>query len=103
MHVGLLVCDEVPERFQHIAGGYQQMFERLLSSHVPGFRVTRFDVQGGGLPATAKACDAWITTGSRASVYDDPAWIGAAVSFVKKIADAIYSSAFTVTAVPACE
>ena len=35
MHVGLLACDEVADRFQHIAGGYQQMFERLLSLDEP--------------------------------------------------------------------
>ena len=87
MHVGLLACDEVAERFGHIAGGYQQMFERLLSPHIPGLRVTRFDVQAGNIPADARTCDAWITTGSRASVYDDAQWIGAAETFVRKVAD----------------
>lgn len=87
MHVGLLACDEVAERFRHIAGGYQQMFERLLSPHIPGLRVTRFDVQAGDIPADARACDGWITTGSRASVYDDAGWIRAAETFVGKVAD----------------
>ena len=87
MHVGLLACDEAAERFRHIAGGYQQMFERLLSPHIPGLRVTRFDAQAGNIPADARACDAWITTGSRASVYDDADWIRAAERFVKKVAD----------------
>jgi GMP synthase-like glutamine amidotransferase len=88
VNVGLLACDEVAERFQHVAGGYQQMFERLLSRHIPGLRITRFDMQAGQVPASATECDAWITTGSRASVYDDAAWIRTAVSFVNKIADA---------------
>ena len=87
MHVGLLACDEVAERFRHIAGGYQQMFERLLSPHIPGLRITRFDVHAGHIPADARACDAWITTGSRASVYDDTEWIRSAETFVKKVAD----------------
>lgn len=87
MHVGLLACDEVAERFRHIAGGYQQMFERLLSPHIPGLRVTRFDVQAGDIPANAQACDAWITTGSRESVYDDVTWIRAAETFIRGIAD----------------
>ena len=87
MHVGLLAYDEVAERFRHIAGGYQQMFERLLSPHIPGLRVTRFDVQAGDTPADARACDAWITTGSRASVYDDAEWIRAGETFVRKVAD----------------
>ena len=87
MHVGLLACDEVAERFRHIAGGYQHMFERLLSPHIAGLRVTRFDVQAGNTPADARTCDAWITTGSRASVYDDAEWIRAAETFVRKVAD----------------
>ena len=87
MHVGLLACDEVDERFRHIAGGYQQMFERLLSPHIPGLRFTRFDVQALTLPADARACDGWITSGSRASVYDDAPWIGAVETFVRKVAD----------------
>jgi GMP synthase-like glutamine amidotransferase len=87
MHVGLLACDEVAERFRHIAGGYQQMFERLLSPHIPALRITRFDMQAGQGPADARACDAWITTGSRASVYDDAGWIRDAETVIRKIAD----------------
>ncbi|HEX3865961.1 MAG TPA: hypothetical protein VHV78_04380, partial [Gemmatimonadaceae bacterium] len=89
MHIGLLACDEVAMRFRDVAGGggYQQMFERLLSPHVPELRITRFDVQAGEMPAGARACDAWITTGSRASVYDDVVWIRAAEAFIRKVAD----------------
>ena len=45
MHVGLLACDEVADRFRAIGGDYQQMFDRLLSPHIPGLRFTRFDLQ----------------------------------------------------------
>jgi GMP synthase-like glutamine amidotransferase len=87
MHVGLLACDEVAERFRHIAGGYQEMFERLLSPHIPGLRLTRFDVRAGNTPAAPSECDAWITTGSRASVYDDEEWIRGTETFIRKVAD----------------
>jgi GMP synthase-like glutamine amidotransferase len=87
VHVGLLACDEVAERFRHIAGGYQEMFERLLSPHIPDLRLTRFDAHAGDIPADARVCDAWITTGARASVYDDADWIRAAETFVRKVAD----------------
>jgi GMP synthase-like glutamine amidotransferase len=87
VHVGVLAFDEVDERFREIAGGYSQMLERLLSPHMPELRVTRFDVQALNLPADARTCDGWITTGSRASVYDAAAWIGAAETFVRKVAD----------------
>ena len=87
MHVGLLACDEVAERFRHLAGGYLQMFQTLLSPHIPGLRLTRFDVQAGDVPADARLCDAWITTGSRASVYDDALWIRSTEHFLTTIAD----------------
>ena len=87
MHIGLLACDEVAERFRHVAGDYQRMFDRLLSPHIPDLRLTRFDVQAGQMPADARVCDAWITTGSRASAYDDAAWIRAAEAFIAKVAD----------------
>jgi GMP synthase-like glutamine amidotransferase len=87
VHVGLLACDEVAERFRHIAGGYQQMFEGLLSPHIPGLRLTRFDLQAGDFPAGPRTCDAWITTGSRASVYDDAQWIRDTETFIRKVAD----------------
>jgi GMP synthase-like glutamine amidotransferase len=87
VHIGLLACDEVAERFRHVAGDYQHMFERLLSPHIPDLRVTRFDVQAGQTPSGARLCDAWITTGSRASAYDDAAWIRAAEEFIVKVAD----------------
>lgn len=64
------------------------MFERLLSPHIPDLSIKRFDLQAGDVPPNAAACDAWITTGSRASVYDDAAWIHAAVSFVRAVVDA---------------
>src|SRR5687767_12724224 len=86
MHLGLLACDEVAERFRHIAGGYQQMFERLLSPHIPDLRLTRFDLQAGNIPADTQMCDSWITTGSRASVYDDADWIRSAEAFVGRVA-----------------
>ena len=92
MHIGLLACDEVAERFRHVAGDYLHMFERLLSPHIPELRITRFDMRAGQAPADARACDAWITTGSRASVYDDAAWIRAAEDFIDKVADSVVRS-----------
>ncbi len=89
MNIGLLACDEVAEPFYDVAGGggYQRMFERLLAPHIPGLRLTRFDLRAGDLPVDARSCDAWITTGSRASVYDDSAWIRAAEAFVRDVAE----------------
>ena len=34
MKIGLLGCDDAPERLRHIAGGYRDMFEKLLAPQV---------------------------------------------------------------------
>ena len=47
MHIGLLACDDVAERFRHVAGDYQHMFDRLLSPHIPDLRLARFDMRAG--------------------------------------------------------
>ena len=75
MNVGLLECDHVDERFRHLAGGYREMFEALLRPHLPDLQFSYFDVCHGELPPAIDACDAYICTGSRASVYDQLEWI----------------------------
>lgn len=68
--LGLLQCDHVRSEFLGIAGDYDAMFRAWL----PGdWRV--YDVGAGELPADVLECAAYVTTGSRASVYDDEPWI----------------------------
>ena len=43
--------------FKPIAGGYRDMFERLLSPHIPDLQLTRFDVQAGEMPGDPRACE----------------------------------------------
>jgi GMP synthase-like glutamine amidotransferase len=88
MNIGLLACDDVPDRFRHIAGGYQDMFDALLRPYVPDLRFTRFDVCQGDVPATPDACDAYVCTGSRFSVYDERDWIEALKAYVRDLHDA---------------
>ncbi|MGZ5261330.1 MAG: hypothetical protein ACXWC0_27240, partial [Burkholderiales bacterium] len=88
MNIGLLACDDIPDRFLHIAGGYQDMFDALLRPYVPDLRFTRFDVCQGEVPATPDACDAYVCTGSRFSVYDERDWIEALKAYVRDVHDA---------------
>ena len=85
MNIGLLGCDDVPQRFRHIAGGYRDMFEKLLSPHLPGARYTWFDVVNGELPASADACDAYVCTGSRYSAYEERDWIVKLKDYVREL------------------
>jgi GMP synthase-like glutamine amidotransferase len=88
MNIGLLGCDDVPERLRYIAGGYRDMFEKLLAPQIPKLELTWFDVVHGGLPQSTDACDAYVCTGSRYSVYEDRDWIEKLKAFVRKLHEA---------------
>ncbi len=88
MNIGLLQCDHVAERFQHIAGDYPAMFGALFQRHAPQITLTPFAVCDDEWPSTLDACDAYVTTGSRFSVYDDVPWIQRLKEFVRQLHDA---------------
>lgn len=81
MKVGLLECDHVIDSLREISGDYRDMFSAFL----PELEFEYFDVCKGQLPATADACEAYLCTGSRLSVYDQEGWILELKSFVRKI------------------
>jgi GMP synthase-like glutamine amidotransferase len=85
MKLGLLLCDDVPQRFRHIAGGYREMFDALLRPHVPALEWRHYDVRGGELPAMHDECEAYVCTGSRYSVYDELPWIAQLNAFVRML------------------
>jgi len=79
MTLGLLQCDHVDEHNRHIAGDYNDMFAHWL----PGdWRV--YDLTAGHFPE-ANECDAWVSTGSHYSVYDDVPWIRRFAQLVRAI------------------
>jgi len=85
MKIGLLECDHVRPELLHIAGDYREMFPALFASEAPEWEFVFFDVCNGDFPASVDACDAYICTGSRSSVYDDDAWISHLKAFVQKL------------------
>ena len=88
MHLGILKADSVRDELQPQFGDYPGMFERLLLQAArdlafdrqPTFEV--FDVQAGQFPQV-DACDGYVITGSRDSVYDDQEWIRQLSEFVR--------------------
>jgi GMP synthase-like glutamine amidotransferase len=79
MIVGLLQCDHVADDLLGIAGDYDDMFQRWLPAE---WRV--YDLPAGHFPALHE-CDAWVSTGSRHSVYDDIDWIHRFAALVRDI------------------
>ncbi len=72
MKIGLLQCDT--------GRGFDAMFANWLPADW-----TIYDLQKGEAPQNLNECDAYITTGSKASVYDDEPWIHEFAELTRKI------------------
>ena len=81
MRVGLLLCDHVRPEFGSIAGDYPDFFARFL----PGQEWEVFDLSAGEFPGTLGSCDAWLTSGSRHSVYEAVDWIENFVGLIRQL------------------
>lgn len=85
MKIGLLECDHVREELLHIAGDYRQMFPALFAPIAPHWKFEFFDVCNNHFPESADACDVYLCTGSKFSVYDDEAWITRLKIFIQDL------------------
>jgi GMP synthase-like glutamine amidotransferase len=81
MKIGLLECDHVADKLRHIGGDYLDMFAALF----PQDDLIPFDACNGEFPDNLDACDAYMCTGSRHSVYDDIPWIIRLRDFVREL------------------
>jgi len=88
MKIGILQCDSVRSQFQGRFGDYPEMITALFHPLAPLFRYQVYDVVAGHYPAAVDECDAYITTGSKASVYDEEAWIEVLQAFIIRLREA---------------
>ncbi len=84
MRVGILLCDHVRPGFRTVAGDYPEFFARFFADR-PEIELVTFDLTVGEFPIDLDECDAWITTGSRHSVYDDLPWILRLADLVRRL------------------
>ena len=82
MKIGILRSDDVRESLVGEFGEYPEMFDRLLRSADSTVETLAYDVQRGEYPDDIDEVDAYLITGSKASVYDDTEWIGRLTEFV---------------------
>lgn len=85
MKVAILECDEVLEKFQPQFGHYRDMVRQMFQPFDVPFEFTVFDCQKGHYPGDIDDYDCYITTGSKASVYDEARWIQQLIGFVKRL------------------
>ncbi|MEZ4887284.1 MAG: hypothetical protein R3E32_21310 [Chitinophagales bacterium] len=81
MKVGLLLCDHIAPAYQHIAADYPDMFAATF----PNFDFEVFAVCDGHFPESVNDCEAYMCTGSHASVYDELDWIVRLKEFIRDI------------------
>ena len=85
MKVAILQCDDVLEKFQPQFGHYPDMIRQMFRLFDGPFEFTDFDCQKGHFPEDLDAYDFYITTGSKASVYEDKPWIQQLIQFVRQL------------------
>ncbi len=82
MIIGILQTGSVKPEFSALFGEYPVMLQTLLGNIDPRLRFKVYDVQNNQYPGDIHECDAYITTGSRASVYDSEPWISVFQAFI---------------------
>ena len=75
MRIGLLQCDHVADDLVDLHGDYQEMFSDLLHLQDHDIEVAAYDLTTDSFPIDLHACDGYIITGSKFSVYEDIPWI----------------------------
>lgn len=73
MRIGILECGESRPEWASF-GRFSDWFPPLLAQAGRPFETRAFAVSQGQLPDDAGVCDAWLLTGSPASVLDDDPW-----------------------------
>ena len=85
MKAAILQCDTVLAKFQSQFGDYPAMIEQMFDGVDLALLFDTYDCRQGEFPDDINEYDFYITTGSRASVYEDSAWIGQLIEFVRQL------------------
>ena len=83
--VGILKADSVLNDLKLTHGDYSDMFSRILSTSARPCEVKIYDVEHLEYPADIHACDGYLITGSKRSVYEEEPWIQRLGDFVQAL------------------
>jgi len=83
--IGILRTDDVREELVDEFGEYPEMFTGILKNVDPTIETIEYDVFRLEYPADIDDVDAYLMTGSKASVYDDEHWIHRLEDFVREL------------------
>ena len=82
MRIGLLNCGNVQSDLIHIAGEYADMFKKLFDGFKTRIELIIYDITRNQYPSSLDEVEAYISTGSKYSVYDNREWIKQFSEFV---------------------
>lgn len=85
MKLGILKTDDVRPEWVDEFGEYSDMFIELLTGVNPDLETKVYEVQRGDYPSDIDEVDAYLMTGSKASVYDDTPWVKQLAEFVQRL------------------
>lgn len=83
--IGILATGITPDDLLSEFGSYADMFKRLFKQAGYTFDYATYDVRDGHFPASARECDGWVVTGSKANVYQDLPWMRRLKSLIIEI------------------
>ena len=85
MKVGILLTDHVMDELQNKHGDMPDFYEFIFNEVDPSISLEIFDVVKNEYPEDINACEGYLITGSRESVYDQIHWIETLKKFVLKL------------------
>ena len=87
MKVAIIQCDAVLNELIAEFGDYTDMIKRMFEAVDADLEYRIFDARQGVYPQNIDAFDFYITTGSKAGVYEDSPWIRTLIEFVQVLDD----------------
>ena len=85
MIIGILQCDSIRSEYQDRFDNYPEMIQSLIKRVAPQIETIIYDVEHNEYPYDIQVCNAYITTGSKASVYENHAWIQTLQDFIHRL------------------
>ena len=85
MKIAILQCGEVPKEFQSQISRNSEMIQDMFNAIDGSFEFESFNCQNGHYPDDIDQYDLYITTGSKAGVYENKAWIQKLIKFIRQL------------------
>ena len=86
MSIGLLLCDHLDPEVAEAVGDYTELYPEAFGR--VGVELRIYEATRGELPSSLDECEGWITSGSRASSYEDEQWIHDLAELQRALAEA---------------